>query len=90
MYLLVRSPTQVIWEGEVATVESENQEGVFTIYPDHANFMTPLQDTDLIASAVDGTEHAFALIDAVLHLHDNVVKVYVHDAREATTAAEAE
>ncbi len=88
MRLLVRSPLEVVWDGDVTAVESENPEGIFTVLPDHANFMTPLKDTDLIAYLPDGTEQTFALVDAVLYLQDNVVKVYVHDAREAPEVAE--
>ena len=85
MYLNIRSPIEVVWEGEVVSVESENPQGVFTILPDHANFMTPLKDTDMIAVLPDGSEQTFALRDGVLYLKDNLIKVYVHDAREAPT-----
>ena len=88
MYLNINSPVEVVWEGEVVSVESENPQGIFTILPDHANFMTPLKDTDLIAVLPDDSEQTFALTDAVLYLKDNVIKVYVHDAREAPTVAD--
>ncbi len=88
MYLNIRSPLEVVWEGEVVSVESENPQGIFTILPDHANFMTPLKDTDLIAVLPDSSEQTFALTDAVLYLKDNVIKVYVHDAREAPAVAD--
>lgn len=84
MYLIIRSPIEVVWEGDVLSVESENPDGIFTVLPDHANFMTPLKATDLIAYLADGTEQTFALEEAVLYLKDNTIKVYVHDAREAT------
>ena len=90
MYLLIRSPLAVVWEGDVVSVESENPEGIFTILPDHANFMTPLRDTDLIAKVADGTEKVFALTNAVLYLQDNTIKVYVHDTREAATVESEE
>lgn len=88
MYLTIRSPIEVVWEGDVDSVESENPEGVFTILPDHANFMTPLKDTDLIVYVSDGKEQTFALSDAVLYFKDNTIKVYVHDAREAPEVAD--
>ena len=90
MYLLIRSPVEVVWEGEVSAVEAENADGPFTIWPDHANFMTPLRDTDIIATFPDGGDCAFALEDAVLFLEDNTVKVYVHDAKEAESVPDEE
>jgi len=36
----ISTPTEVLWEGEAASVSSVNSQGTFDILPKHANFVT--------------------------------------------------
>ena len=82
--LVVQTPTGIVWEGEVQSVISHNQEGEFMILPDHANFMTPLHREDVRVVFADGAERIFHYDEAVLFVEDNQIRMYVHDQPGAT------
>ncbi len=84
MNIIIRSPNEIIWEGEVEVVETVNDDGPFTILPDHANFMTPLKNTEILITTTDKDTLSFLLVNAVLYLENNLIKVFVHDSREVS------
>ena len=43
-HLTVHSPEAVVWAGDVAALETVNSEGAFSILPDHARFMTLINE----------------------------------------------
>lgn len=75
---ILTSPEAVVWEGDAVSITSKNSEGLFDIFPDHARFMTLLEDVDLVAHLPDGDEKTFHLDKAVLLFEDGVAKVYLH------------
>lgn len=73
------SPDAIIWKGHADTVTSENSEGLFDLYPDHARFMTLLEDVDLIIRPSDEAgELNFHIDKAVLIFQDGTLKIYLH------------
>lgn len=72
------SPESIVWEGEALSVTSENSEGIFDLYPDHARFMTLLEHVDLVAHMPDGVDQTFAIEKAVLLFQDAVATIYLH------------
>ena len=79
IFMTIQAPSAVVWQGEVRSVESANSEGQFTILPDHANFMTPLESTDIIVTFADSSERVYRYEHAVLFLENNRLTLYVHD-----------
>ena len=80
LQLTIQAPAAIVWQGEVRSVESQNREGAFTILPDHANFMTPLNTSDIIVTFADGTQTVYTYEHAVLFLKNNQIMLYVHEA----------
>ena len=74
----LNSPEGTVWEGQAVTVTSENSEGLFDLYPDHARFMTLLEDVDLVIRLEDGDEELFHIEKAVLLFQDATANVYLH------------
>jgi len=72
------SPEAVVWEGEALTITSENSEGLFDLYPDHARFMTLLEDVDVVIRLPEDSEQIFHVEKAVLLFEDATAKVYLH------------
>jgi F0F1-type ATP synthase epsilon subunit len=70
------SPHEVVWQGEVALLESTNIEGVFSILPDHARFMTIIQNETITVVLPDSTTKSFTFSLAVLFFADNDAKIY--------------
>jgi len=75
---ILTSPEAVVWEGEALTITSENSEGLFDLYPDHARFMTLLEDVDVTIRLLEGEEQIFHVEKAVLLFEDATAKVYLH------------
>ena len=76
--ITLTSPESVIWEGEALSLTSENSEGLFDLFPDHARFMTLLENTDVVIQLPDGADEVFPLEKAVLFFEDAVAKIYLH------------
>ena len=72
------APDGVVWEGQSLTVSSENSEGIFDLYPDHARFMTLLEDVDLVIRLEEDQEEVFHIEKAVLLFENSTAKVYLH------------
>jgi F0F1-type ATP synthase epsilon subunit len=76
--VILTSPESVVWEGEAMSVTSENSEGLFDLFPDHARFMTLLQEVDFVVHLPDGNDQVFPIEKAVLLFQDAMAKVYLH------------
>ncbi len=57
--LTVMGPQAVLWSGAVAVLEGENGDGPFSIFPDHARFMTIINAKPLLATLPDGEVKEF-------------------------------
>ncbi len=74
--LEVLSPHEVVWKGEVAALESTNVDGLFSILPDHARFMTIIENEPITIFLPDTTSKVFSFPLAVLFFADNSAKIY--------------
>lgn len=72
----ILSPHEVVWEGQVITLEATNVEGTFSIMPDHAQFMTVLSPQPLTLFLPSGEAIPFTFPNAVLVFADNAAKVF--------------
>lgn len=82
--VIIQDPQTVVWRGTVSALASENSEGPFSIYEDHANFMTVLEAVPLTLIADDGSEIVHELTQAVLVYTDNVAHIYVQPSQSVT------
>lgn len=72
----VLSSAKVLWEGEARSVSSKNTQGEFDILPNHANFITLVNDYPVRLQASDGSEHSFSFTQSVIVVQANVVKIF--------------
>lgn len=75
----IQSPANIIWSGQVYSVHSKNEEGEFTIFPDHANFLSPIVKEAVIVTFGDGTERNYNFNHSVLYVRDGEAILYVND-----------
>jgi F0F1-type ATP synthase epsilon subunit len=75
---ILTSPEAVVWEGEAVSITSKNSEGLFDLFPDHARFMTLLEDVDVSIELPNGDEQVFHIEKAVLLFQDATAKIYLH------------
>ncbi len=74
--ILVLSSAKLLWEGEALSVSSRNTQGDFDILPNHANFITLVNDYPVRLRAIDGSEHTFSFAQSVIVVQANVVKIF--------------
>ena len=79
LYVRIQSPDKIIWEGEAASISSENTEGVFDVLPHHANFISLLNENAPVIVRLpekksDPVEYSFGR--TVIFVRNNFVSVY--------------
>ena len=75
-HLLVRSRQGVLYEGEVSSISSYNEDGIFDILPEHANFISLIQKSLVIRDLVNNVRE-FNVTTALLRNRNNKVEVYL-------------
>lgn len=71
----INSPNESIWEGMAVSLSSKNSAGPFDILPEHANFITMIQNEPIIVRTL-GKEHVFTYKNAVLSVYNREVTIY--------------
>lgn len=77
LLVTVSSPEKIVWEGEAQAVTSTNSQGTFDILPEHANFVTVIENKPITIHRAD-EEKSFTFETAVIYVRSNVVTVYVN------------
>lgn len=72
----VLSPRKLIYNGQAASISSTNSVGNFDILPEHANFITIVENKPITVRVVDGPEHTFNFPLAIIHTINNRVDIY--------------
>lgn len=72
----VLTPKQIIYQSEASAVSSRNSVGNFDILPGHANFITLINDRQVVIRLGDGTEKKFDFSLAVIHCTNDKVSIY--------------
>ncbi len=57
-------------------MSSENSAGKFDILPRHANFISIIEDKDIIAKTANGKIETFKFPKAIILFADNSLKIY--------------
>ena len=70
------TPQQVLYSGQTISVSSKNNLGSFDILPEHASFITLIQNSPIALRTVDNQHLEFTFPLAILHLDKNKVTIY--------------
>jgi F0F1-type ATP synthase epsilon subunit len=73
--IAINSPEKVIWEGRGTSVSSTNSKGPFDILPQHANFVTIIENKPIVIQT-GGHELNFNFPLCILYARDNYVYGY--------------
>jgi F0F1-type ATP synthase epsilon subunit len=73
--LTVKNRQKTVFQGNVHTVSSSNEKGVFDILPFHANYITLVKDS-LVIDKTRSTEQQIPIDRALLYVMDNKINVY--------------
>ncbi len=72
----VATPQTVLFEGKAAMVSSTNSQGTFDILPQHANFITIIENQPIVIIQEDGKRLSLGFSKAILATKDDKVSIY--------------
>lgn len=70
------SPRRLIFQGQALSVSSKNSAGVFDILPQHANFISLIENNPIIIRKSDKTVQNFSFPLAIVYQSQNKVIIY--------------
>lgn len=77
LYIKVFAPYQTYFEGKASSISAENDTGPFDVLPKHHNFMTLVNEGELVIR-VDGSEDKkIRITKGVMHVRSNKVTVFL-------------
>lgn len=85
LYLTVRNRVQVLFEGNVLAMSSVNDSGPFDVLPQHANFISLVQQYIRILDE-NNRNHEIAVDNGVLRVRENRAVAYLGVRNEEALA----
>lgn len=76
LLVTVVSPQQILYSGEAKSISSINSSGVFDLLPEHANFVTIIEDKSIIIRSNKDQRIEFKFPLAIIYITGNTVKIY--------------
>lgn len=70
------SPRRLIFQGPALSVSSKNSAGVFDILPQHANFISLVENNPITLRKPDRTVQTFSFPLAIIYQSQNKVIIY--------------
>ncbi|MCH8889289.1 hypothetical protein IID26_02610 [Patescibacteria group bacterium] len=74
----VSNPDAVLWLGEADSVSSRNLQGDFDILPQHANFITIIQNNPIIIQIRGGEKKEFHFDSAIIYTYKDSVQIFAN------------
>lgn len=76
LLVTVVSPQQIIYSGEAKSISSTNSSGLFDLIPEHANFVTIIENQPIIIRTNNNQKVEFKFPLAIIYITANTVKIY--------------
>lgn len=77
LYIKVYSAYQTYFDGLAASISAENDTGPFDILPKHHNFMTLVNEGEVIIRPVSGQESRLRIARGIMHVRQNKVTLFL-------------
>lgn len=74
----IQTPREVLFQGQAQSVSSKNSEGNFDILPQHANFLTIVENQPITIINTDKQSLKFTFAQAIIHHSNNQVSIYAN------------
>ncbi len=78
LHVRIISPQQLILDTEAESVSSKNLDGPFDILPQHANFITMIENFPITVRVPDQKPQVFTFPLAIMLVTDNKVSIYTY------------
>ncbi len=80
LHVRIISPQNIILDTEATSVSSKNTQGPFDILPQHANFITLIENSPIVVRLTDQRMLSFGFPLAIILVRENNVNIYTHIA----------
>lgn len=77
----VYTPEGIAWEGKARSISSVNSQGPFDLLPEHAHFVSLIENQPIVVVTDSGEEKTFLYKTAVVRLYNDHVRIYVEHAK---------
>ncbi|MCR4306041.1 MAG: hypothetical protein NUV73_03080 [Candidatus Daviesbacteria bacterium] len=78
LHLRIISPQQLLLDAEVESLSSKNLQGAFDILPQHANFITLVEDAPIVVRVTGQKPQTFKFPLAIIMATENKVNIYTY------------
>lgn len=78
LHVRIISPQQLILDTEADSVSSKNSQGVFDILPQHANFITLIENSPITVRPPDQKPLIYNFPLAIMFTTENKVSIYTY------------
>lgn len=78
LHIRILSPQQLILDTEANSVSSKNLQGPFDILPQHANFLTVIENQPIVVRVPKQKPLTFKFPLAIIYATNNQVNVYTY------------
>ena len=76
LHVTILSPRQTLFEGQALALSSKNSSGKFDILPQHANFITLIENQPITVFLPEKKSLNFEFTVAIIYTAQNLVKIY--------------
>lgn len=78
LHVRIISPQQLILDTEASSISSRNAQGPFDILPQHANFITIIEDSLIVVRTRGQKPLMFKFPQAIILTRENKVDIYTY------------
>jgi F0F1-type ATP synthase epsilon subunit len=76
-HLLISNPERTFFDGQAVSVSGKNKSGAFDILPDHAHFISLIDNQTVNVVDEQGKPQAFKIARGLISAKENKVRVFV-------------
>lgn len=77
LYIKVYSAYQTYYDGFAASISAANDTGPFDILPKHHNFMTLVNEGEVVIRPINGQESRLRIARGIMHVRKNKVTLFL-------------
>ena len=85
LHVRILSPQQLILETDAESVSSKNSQGSFDILPQHANFITVVENSPITVRVKGQKPLNFKFPIAIIHVQENKADIYTYNLPDSAS-----